>query len=86
MPATLTLHAIEPALSKRLAARARREGKSLNQTVKDILAGHLGLRPAGTAEARNDIMRFCGILSKEDAQALHDAQAPFSRIDPEDWN
>ena len=85
MPATLTLHAIDPALSKRLSARAQREGKSLNQTVKDILAGHLGLRSAGTTAPRNDIMRFCGILTAGDAKILRDAQEPFSRIDPADW-
>lgn len=85
MPATLTIHAVDDPLSKRLAALAKREKKSLNQTMKDILAGHFGLRPSGSARPKNDIMRFCGVLTPADAKALHKAQAPFGRIDPEEW-
>lgn len=36
MPAARTLHAMEPALSSRLASCARREKKSLNQTAKEL--------------------------------------------------
>lgn len=85
MPATLTIHAIDDALSKRLVSLAKREKKSLNQTVKDVLADHFGLRPSGAGRPKNDIMRFCGILAPEDAQALRKAQEPFGRIDPEEW-
>lgn len=85
MSATLTIHSVDPALSKRLLSLARREKKSLNQTVKDVLATHFGLRTGGGGRSRNDIMRFCGVLTAADAKALRAAQEPFNRIDPEEW-
>ena len=84
MASTLTIRAIDPVLSRRLGALAKRRRKSLDQTVKDILAGHFGL-PASAEKPKNGIMRHCGTLTAADARALHAAQAPFERIDPADW-
>ena len=85
MPATLTIHAVDDPISKRLVSLARREKKSMNQVVKDILAGHFGLRSSGSTRPKNDIMRFCGVLTQADAKVLRKAQEPFSRVDPEEW-
>ena len=84
MASTLTIRALDPVLSRRLGALAKRRRKSIDQTVKDILAGHFGL-PAPSTAPKNGIMRHCGTLTAADARALHAAQAPFERIDPADW-
>ena len=84
MASTLTIRAIDPVLSQRLGALAKRRRKSLGQTVKDILAGHFGLSTPA-AKPKNGIMCHCGTLTAADARALHAAQAPFERIDPADW-
>jgi hypothetical protein len=86
MSSVLTIHSMDPILSGRISALARREGKSLNQTVKDALAEHFGLKQKRGGQLRdNGIMSLCGILSHNDAEELRKAQEPFRTIDPEDW-
>jgi hypothetical protein len=86
MASVLTIHSIDPVLSGRISSLARREGKSLNQTVKDVLAEHFGLKPKhGGQPLDNGIMSLCGILSHKDADELRKAQEAFRTIDPEDW-
>ena len=45
MSSVLTIHSLDPVLSGRISSIAKRDGKSLNQTVKDALAEHFGLKP-----------------------------------------
>lgn len=86
MASVLTIHAMDPALSRRIASQARRSGKSLNQTVKDALAEHFGLKPgSGCVSGDNGIMSLCGKLRHEDADELRKAVAPFREVNPEDW-
>lgn len=86
MASALTIHSVDPTLSKRIAAMAKREGKSLNQTVKDALAEYFGLQTSrGSGKKRNGIMRHCGVLSAKDAEELRKAQSAFREVNPEDW-
>lgn len=86
MSSVLTIHSLDPALSGRIASQARRNGKSLNQTVKDALAEHFGLKPtAGRVAGDNGIMSLCGTLRHEAAAELRKAVAPFREVNPEDW-
>lgn len=84
MATTLTIRALDPDLSRRLGALAKRKRRTPGQMAKDILAGHFGLSES-VAEPKNGIMRHCGTLTAADARALRAAQAPFERIDPADW-
>ena len=43
MPSALTLHTLDATLSQSLAAYARRERKSLNQSAKELLSSALGI-------------------------------------------
>ena len=86
MSSVLTIHSIDPVLSGRIYSLARREGKSLNQTVKDALAEHFGLKAGRASLPRdNGIMSLCGILPHKDAEDLRTAVAPFRTVNPEDW-
>ncbi len=83
MASVLTIHAMDPALSRRISSRARREGKSLNQTVKDALAESFGLKPGSShTVADNGIMSLCGILPHDAADELRAAVAPFREVHP----
>ena len=88
MSAALTIHSLDPVLSGRISSLAKREGKSRNQTVKDALAEHFGLKPRSSrvaAVAENGIMSRCGILPQEDARELRETLAGFRTVNPEDW-
>ena len=77
----ITLHALDEPLAKRLRITAEREGKSLNQTAKGLLAAALGLASAPRRRVRNGLGRFCGTLADEDANRIRATLRDFDRID-----
>lgn len=80
---SITIHAPDPILDRRLAEEAMRCGKSKNQMVKDLLARALGLPVEG--RHTDDYCEFCGLWSVEERAAFDALQAGNSRVDPSDW-
>ena len=82
---TMTIHA-DDVFAEALSVHARKSGKSINQTVKDLLAPVLGLAKKKRAgDAGNPFMKFCGVLPKGAAVDLNKAVADQRRIDSEMW-
>ena len=81
---TMTIHA-DDIFAEALRAYARRSRKSINQTVKDLLAPILGIVKKRSGDADNPFMKFCGVLPKGTAADLDKAIANQRRIDPEMW-
>lgn len=81
--ASFTLHALEPALDRRLSEEARREGKSKNQLAKELLARSLGLPVAGGFA--DDYREFCGLWTEAEYQAFQESQRDNERIDEAEW-
>ncbi len=81
---TMTIHA-DDVFAEALRTHARKSGKSINQTVKDLLAPILGIVKKRTGDADNPFMKFCGVLPKGAGDALSKAVASQRRIDPEMW-
>ena len=80
---SLTIHDLDPRLSQRLTARARREGVSESQLVKRILALALGMERSGN---QNDEYReFLGRWSREDLAEFQRRQSENARVGREDW-
>lgn len=82
---TMTIHA-DDVFAEALRVYARKSGKSINQTIKDLLAPVLDLvkkKPMG--DAGNPFMKFCGVLPKGAAADLNRAVADQRRIDSEMW-
>ncbi len=86
MPKTLTIHELEPTTAKLLIMYARRESKSLNQSVKDILAAALGAVPRRQEKVDNGLGKFRGCISRKTADDLLDyvENADFSKVEKED--
>lgn len=80
---SITIHAIDEALNERLTRESRRQKKSKNQLIKELLAKEMGL-PTGQGYA-DDYREFCGLWTAEEAREFAVAQADNRRIDPEDW-
>ena len=82
---TMTIHA-DDVFAEALRVHARKSGKSINQTVKDLLAPVLGLvKKKRAGDAGNPFMKFCGVLPKGSAADLNRAVADQRRIDSEMW-
>lgn len=78
---TLTIRNIPPELDEALARERARSGRSLNQTVIDLLRQRLGV---GMTRS-NGLARLSGGWSTEDAERFADAVAPFEHVDEDVW-
>ena len=81
---TMTIHA-DDVFDEALRTYARRLGKSINQTVKKLLAPILGIVKKRTGNADNPFMKFCGVLPKDTSINLGKTIATQRKIDSEMW-
>lgn len=82
---TMTIHALDVAVEKRIRAKARRDGKSLNQTLKEILSASVGISSMPAADHRADFAEFCGIWTTQEANDFKAATADLEAVDKADW-
>jgi len=80
---SITIHALEPALDQRLSEEARRNRKSKNQLVKDLLARSLGLPVDG--KYVDDYREFCGLWSAAELADFNTLQVENSSVDAADY-
>jgi len=80
---SLTIHAIDTDLDLRLTDEARKNKKSKNQLIKDVLAHSLGMPTEG--KYADDYREFCGIWSVGERESFDAFQADNSRLDEGDW-
>lgn len=82
---TLTIHALEPDVERRIRIKAKKERKSLNQTLKQLLAESVGRSPLPAPDHRGEFEEFSGIWSRKDLEAFEKATADFEKVDEKDW-
>ncbi len=82
---TMTIHALDESVGKRIRAKARRDGKSLNQTLKELLSASVGVSSTPAADHRADFAEFCGIWTAREANDFKAATADFETVDKADW-
>jgi hypothetical protein len=75
----LTIRNLPPSLSEALDREKRRRGKSLNQTVIDLLGEGLGEEGARS----NGIGRLAGGWSEDEFREFEQTISPFETIDKE---
>jgi len=80
---SITIHALDAGLDRRLSEEARRSKRSKNQLVKDLLSRSLGM-PVGGVFA-DDYREFCGLWTAADLAAFNSTQAENSIVDAADW-
>ena len=81
---SITIHGIEEQLDREIRGKAKKQGLSLNRTIKQLLREHLGLTDK-VIDRRDDFREFSGVWSEEEARAISQATADFERIDRGDW-
>jgi plasmid stability protein len=77
----LTIRNVPPGLAEALEREKRRQGKSLNQTVIDLLGQGLGAEGVRS----NGLGRLSGGWSEDEFRDFERATAPFEAIDEELW-
>ena len=83
---SFTIHKLDSELAEQLEKRARRDGLSLNRTVKDILRTALGLDKTPAENHRSDFTDLFGSWSQEEASAFDQRNRKARTVDPGDWN
>ena len=78
----LTIRNVPPDLAQRLEEEKRVRGRSLNQTVLDLLAQAVGL---GRARRSNGLAALSGTWTVDEHEAFEHAIADTEQIDEELW-
>jgi plasmid stability protein len=79
----LTVRDIPTDVTKALRAETRRRGKSLNQTVIELLKQALGL--GWDSPGANGLEKLAGNWSQEELERFERTTAVFEHIDEEEW-
>lgn len=78
----MTIRNLPPGIADALEREKRRRGKSLNQTVIDLLGQGLGAQGDGRS---NGLGRLAGGWSEDEFSDFERAMAPFEEVDEELW-
>jgi len=78
---TLTIRNVPPSLADALQRERARTGRSLNQTVLDVLSQRLGVEQ----ERSNGLARLAGGWSDAETAEFDGVVAPLEAVDEELW-
>jgi hypothetical protein len=81
----ITIHALDPVVERRIRGKAQKDRKSLNQTVKELLADSIASVPVPPGERREDFAEFSGVWTAGDEREFASATADFELVDMQDW-
>lgn len=79
----LTVRNVPEHIARALGSEKEARGKSLNQTVIDVLERGLGFDRSGRRS--NGLARFSGGWTEEDLNQFEEATKSFGDIDPDLW-
>ncbi len=82
---SITIHGMEDQLSDKISEKAKRQGLSLNRTIKTLLEEAVGLSPQNKKDHKDDFIDFLGVWSEEDFNTFQSSIQDFERINPGDW-
>ena len=81
-----TLHNLNDALYALLKQKARKEGKSLNRTIQDLLLESLGLGGKPARRGKKDVYdEMCGAMPMEERTRMEESEKEFEATHDEDW-
>ena len=83
---SITLHNLEDSLYALLKQKARKEGKSLNRTIQELLTESVGLKRKAEKSGKKDVYtELCGSMSAEELKKMEEAEEEFEVIEEKDW-
>jgi len=83
---SITIHDIDDNLEILIQHKARKEGLSIDKTIKKILEDALMRRSEMKKKNKNDFLDLFGVWSEEDVREFDNAVKDFETINPEDWH
>lgn len=81
----ITVRGIEPEVEKEIRFQAKKNGKSLNRVILDILYENSAVSKKKKRTPAYSLRKLAGGWSKQDAQKFMDSIKPCRQIDEEMW-
>ena len=82
---SITIHGLDDTLDRLIRKKAKKQGKSLNKTIKTLLEESLGIDKKKPSDNRDDFMDLFGIWTKQQAKQYLSTLTEFDIIDKEEW-
>lgn len=82
---SITIHGLDDPLNTLIREEAKKQGMSLNKTIKKLLAESLGIATNTSDDHRKDFLDLFGSWRQEEAQEFAGRLGDFEKIDSEDW-
>jgi hypothetical protein len=83
---TISIHGIDGETEKAIKQRAKKEAKSVNKVVKELIAKSLGIDSRNSAkDNRAEFADLCGVWTTEEAARFLADIDELNTVDPEDW-
>lgn len=81
---SITVHGLDETLDSFIRERAKRQGTSLNKTIKKLLRDSLGISEK-KSDNRAQFKDLFGVWSQKDLKEFERNTMDFEKIDSEDW-
>ena len=83
---SITIHGLDDTLDRLIKKRAKKQGSSLNKTIKRLLEESLGLDKKQHTDHRDDFLDLFGIWPKKEAQQFAEHIQDLEKIDKKEWS
>lgn len=81
----ITLRGMDPEMEQNIRAMARRNGKSLNRVILDIIAENRRYKKGRKTPRADSLRKLAGGWSEKDASDFFASIKPCEQIDEEMW-
>ncbi|MBI3443090.1 hypothetical protein HY008_00260 [Candidatus Woesebacteria bacterium] len=82
---SITIHNLDNSLDILIREQARRQGTSLNRTIKKLLKESLGIAPDEVKKRQVEFRDIFATWSKKDEKEFNFKAKFFEKVDSEDW-
>ncbi len=82
---SITIHGLDETLDKLIRKRAKKQGSSLNKTIKRLLEESLGFHRKQNSDHRDDFLDLFGVWTKRESEQFMSQIKDLEKIDKEDW-
>ena len=83
--ASVTIHNMDRDLARAVAAKAKTDGRSLNQTVKVLLRSVLGLDRPAARDNSAEFREFLGATPASEVKRIEQRVSELRAVDPAEW-
>ena len=82
---SITIHNLDDSLALLIQEKAKKEGLSLNKTIKGLIKKSLGIDEDADNDHKSEFIDLFGVWSKKDENEFNRRIKDLGKIDLQDW-